>query len=147
MIIKCPECGREVSDKAPTCPSCGVEIAGKVTTCKYCGEVILASETVCPYCKRNLETVTTEHKIQEPPKPEPKNQEYKTQEPLKPESNGTPQRKKRRVTLIVSFILALTIFGILMYFYTQAQSAREAEDYEFAMTSADLEILQNYLLQ
>ena len=147
MIIKCPECGREVSDKAPTCPSCGVEIAGKVTTCKYCGEVILASETVCPYCKRNLETVTTEHKIQEPPKPEPKNQEYKTQEPLKPESNGTPQRKKSRVTLIVSFILALTVFGILMFFYTQAQRDREAEDYEFAMTSADMEILKNYLLQ
>ena len=147
MIIKCPECGREVSDKAPTCPSCGVEIAGKVTTCKYCGEVILASETVCPYCKRNLETVTTEHKIQEPQKPEPKNQEYKTQEPLKPESNGTPQRKKSRVTLIVSFILALTIFGILMFFYTQAQRDREAEDYEFAMTSADMEILKNYLLQ
>ena len=147
MIIKCPECGREVSDKAPTCPSCGVEIAGKVTTCKYCGEVILANETVCPYCKRNLETLTTEHKIQEPPKPEPKNQEYKTQEPLKPESNGTPQRKKSRVTLIVSFILALTVFGILMFFYTQAQRDREAEDYEFAMTSADMEILKNYLLQ
>ena len=147
MIIKCPECGREVSDKAPTCPSCGVEIAGKVTTCKYCGEVILASETVCPYCKRNLETVTTEHKIQEPQKPEPKNQEYKTQEPLKPESNGTPQRKKSRVTLIISFILALTVFGILMFFYTQAQRDREAEDYEFAMTSADMEILKNYLLQ
>lgn len=147
MIIKCPECGREVSDKAPTCPSCGVEIAGKVTTCKYCGEVILASETVCPYCKRNLETVTTEHKIQEPQKPETKNQEYKTQEPLKPESNGTPQRKKSRVTLIVSFILALTVFGILMFFYTQAQRDREAEDYEFAMTSADMEILKNYLLQ
>ena len=147
MIIKCPECGREVSDKAPTCPSCGVEIAGKVTTCKYCGEVILASETVCPYCKRNLETVTTEHKIQEPQKPEPKNQEYKTQEPLKPESNGTPQRKKSRVTIIVSFILALTVFGILMFFYTQAQRDREAEDYEFAMTSADMEILKNYLLQ
>ena len=147
MIIICPECGREVSDKAPTCPSCGVEIAGKVTTCKYCGEVILASETVCPYCKRNLETVTTEHKIQEPQKPEPKNQEYKTQEPLKPESNGTPQRKKSRVTLIVSFILALTVFGILMFFYTQAQRDREAEDYEFAMTSADMEILKNYLLQ
>lgn len=28
-IIKCPECGRQISDKAPTCPSCGVEIAGK----------------------------------------------------------------------------------------------------------------------
>jgi len=28
MLIKCPECGKEVSDKAPTCPNCGVPIAG-----------------------------------------------------------------------------------------------------------------------
>lgn len=26
-IIKCPECGREVSDKAPACPNCGYPIA------------------------------------------------------------------------------------------------------------------------
>lgn len=29
-MIKCPECGHDVSDKAPRCPSCGIEIAGKV---------------------------------------------------------------------------------------------------------------------
>lgn len=29
-IIKCPECGNPVSDKAPICPKCGVEIAGKI---------------------------------------------------------------------------------------------------------------------
>jgi hypothetical protein len=26
-LISCPECGSEVSDKAPTCPKCGVPIA------------------------------------------------------------------------------------------------------------------------
>ena len=26
-LINCPECGRQVSDKAPTCPGCGVVIA------------------------------------------------------------------------------------------------------------------------
>lgn len=31
-IIKCPECGHEISDKAPFCPSCGVPIAGKVVS-------------------------------------------------------------------------------------------------------------------
>lgn len=29
-LIYCPECGHQVSDKAPTCPNCGVEIAGKI---------------------------------------------------------------------------------------------------------------------
>ena len=27
-LIKCPECGHQVSDKAATCPNCGVAIAG-----------------------------------------------------------------------------------------------------------------------
>jgi len=27
VLIKCPECSREVSDKAPTCPKCGAPIA------------------------------------------------------------------------------------------------------------------------
>ena len=26
-LISCPECGNEVSDKAPTCPKCGVPLA------------------------------------------------------------------------------------------------------------------------
>ncbi|MFP4080867.1 MAG: hypothetical protein ACLFMW_07815 [Ectothiorhodospira sp.] len=28
-LIECPECGRQVSDKAPTCPGCGVPIAAR----------------------------------------------------------------------------------------------------------------------
>jgi hypothetical protein len=29
-LIKCSECGREISDKAPTCPGCGNPINGGV---------------------------------------------------------------------------------------------------------------------
>ena len=29
-LISCPECGKEISDKAPSCPSCGVPIAAQV---------------------------------------------------------------------------------------------------------------------
>lgn len=49
-IIKCPECGRQISDKAPTCPSCGVEIAGKITKCPQCGEIYFSSMEMCPNC-------------------------------------------------------------------------------------------------
>jgi len=49
-IIKCPECGRQISDKAPTCPSCGVEIAGKITKCPNCGEVYFSNLEMCPNC-------------------------------------------------------------------------------------------------
>ena len=51
-IIKCPECGHQISDKAPVCPSCGVEIAGKVTKCPNCGEVYFKDQEMCPNCHR-----------------------------------------------------------------------------------------------
>lgn len=50
MIIKCPECGHQVSDKAPVCPSCGVEIAGHIIRCGNCGELYLDEEPSCPNC-------------------------------------------------------------------------------------------------
>lgn len=49
-IFKCPECGHQVSDKAPKCPSCGVEIAGHITTCKHCGQTYFNEELSCPNC-------------------------------------------------------------------------------------------------
>ncbi len=54
MIIKCPECGHQVSDKAPVCPSCGVEIAGHIVRCPHCGEIHLISDGVCPNCHHSL---------------------------------------------------------------------------------------------
>lgn len=55
MIIKCPECGHQVSDKAPVCPNCGVEIAGHVVKCSHCGEIYLKEDEVCPNCHQSPE--------------------------------------------------------------------------------------------
>lgn len=49
-IIKCPECGHQVSDKALTCPECGVEIKGKVTVCKNCNNSYFIDLKECPVC-------------------------------------------------------------------------------------------------
>lgn len=35
-LIKCPECGKQVSDKAPTCPGCGSPIDTAIR-CPKCG--------------------------------------------------------------------------------------------------------------
>ncbi len=32
MLIRCPECNQQVSDKAEICPHCGIKIAGNVTS-------------------------------------------------------------------------------------------------------------------
>ncbi|MFC2760044.1 zinc ribbon domain-containing protein [Hallella multisaccharivorax] len=49
-IIKCPECGRQISDKAPFCPNCGVAIAGKIIRCPQCGEFYFKDQEMCPNC-------------------------------------------------------------------------------------------------
>ena len=59
MIIKCPECGHQVSDKAPICPSCGVEIAGHLIKCSYFGEIYLKEDAVCPNCHHSASTANS----------------------------------------------------------------------------------------
>lgn len=49
-MIKCPECGHQISDKAPVCPNCGVEIAGKIMKCPQCGEIYFKEQEMCPNC-------------------------------------------------------------------------------------------------
>ncbi len=53
-IIKCPECGHQISEKAKICPICGVEIAGNIAKCSYCGEVFFKDAGLCPHCYRPL---------------------------------------------------------------------------------------------
>ena len=53
-MIKCPECGAEISDKASSCPHCGISF-GKRKFCKYCGELIDEDCVVCPKCGKQVE--------------------------------------------------------------------------------------------
>ena len=48
-LIKCIECGKEVSDKATVCIHCGCPIEEKLT-CNECGEVISKNDEVCKNC-------------------------------------------------------------------------------------------------
>ncbi len=46
-LIECYECGKQISDKAPSCPSCGAPAMPPEKKCYECDEVI-ADETGCP---------------------------------------------------------------------------------------------------
>lgn len=160
MLIKCPECGRQVSEKAPTCPTCGIQIAGKIIRCPECGEVYFKEDGMCPACHasagaapqtvRQQErpytasptvTVVNEQPKQEAPTAQPKQGNAEAEQ-----QNEQPKRKSTP-TLVVAIIFAAIVCGALFFFYQQAQSNREAEDYAFAMRSTDPEVLQNYLLK
>ncbi len=45
-LIKCPECGKEISDSAGTCINCGASFS----LCPECGEPVLRSVSVCQNC-------------------------------------------------------------------------------------------------
>ena len=226
-IIKCPECGRQISDKAPTCPNCGVEIAGKVIKCPHCGEVYFSSQEMCPNCHEiavgitnpapirsessasarpdssasaqfgssasvrpetqtlgQQEVVTSAHSASSsvPPvaplqqesqrmarpatPPTPPTPPASPQPPVPPvppvrrpigggNGNGgnegntsegqTAKKKSNRSILIISFIFAVLVCGIMYYFYDSANRNKEQEAYEYAMQSSDPMVLQSYL--
>jgi len=57
-LIKCPDCSREVSDKADACPSCGYPIAKNIGSilnpstvdCLECKKSFPFNDEVCPHC-------------------------------------------------------------------------------------------------
>lgn len=63
-MIKCPECGKEVSENAAKCPSCGYSIKAEKKKekkmneekieCPECHKEVDAKSTVCPYCGNPL---------------------------------------------------------------------------------------------
>lgn len=144
-IIKCPECGHQISDKAPTCPSCGVEIAGKIATCPYCGEVYLRSEGVCPHCHKAGQPVPDSKPKEDPIPVKPQTTAEDT--PQQPTTDTAEKKKKgnNKSILIISVLLAAIVLGVCAYVYHNAQSNQEFEQYQIAMNSTDPMVLQSYL--
>lgn len=54
-LIKCSECGKDVSDTAKSCIHCGCPIEKKVI-CSECGKETLETNNVCPNCGNKLGT-------------------------------------------------------------------------------------------
>lgn len=167
-IIKCPECGHQISDKAPTCPSCGVEIAGKISKCPGCGAIYFNYQKLCPNCyvpnpalgemfgaatapaTAQAQAAQTVQKVA--PRPTPaaaqpvvRQPEKPTTPPPPPPTQAQPRKKSNRTVLILSFVFAVIVCGILYYFYDNANKNKEAEAYEFAMRSSNAMDLQSYL--
>lgn len=115
-LIICPECGNQVSDKAEICPHCGIKIAGNIS----------------PTPPHN---VTPAQVYDKPAGTRPAGQAV----------NAEQQKKKSYTLLIVSFVIALVICGCVYYFYSATQQSKEQEDYEFAIKSNDIEVMQMYL--
>ena len=147
MIIKCPECGHQVSDRARTCPSCGVDIVGKVTRCPDCGEYIFKDDHECPNCHCSINAAASEEESMIP------NNQNALGNPntLIVPTEGTPQPPKKKSrkalwsALIIGFVLALIIVLLGIYYAQKTQMENELRAYENAMMSTEPAVLQNFL--
>lgn len=48
-MINCPECGKQISDKAVSCPNCGYSLKA-VKKCEECGAILPQGAKSCPQC-------------------------------------------------------------------------------------------------
>lgn len=135
-IIKCPECGHQVSDQAKTCPSCGIEIAGKITKCPECGDVVFNDSDECPNCHHPLNIPEVKPQLVTP------RPEVTAEQETSPAKGGM---KRTYVVLIVSFVVALLAVFVSLYFYKTTQDKNEMDAYENAMASSEPAVLQNFL--
>lgn len=151
MIIKCPECGHQVSDQAKTCPSCGIDIAGKITRCPDCGEVIFKEQAACPFCHRTINgSIPSTPSF--PPIQPLVSQNTEADEPQADEErpkatvNGPRRRPKAGyIALVVAFVIALIVVFLGIYFYRSVERENTQKAYNNAVSSDQPAVLQNFL--
>ena len=93
-LIKCKECGHEVSDKASVCPNCGCPIEKRIY-CFECGQLIPEGVNVCPNCGRP------------------------TQDNLTRDSES-PKKSKSGLIWFISILALSVLLGGGYYFYTNS---------------------------
>jgi uncharacterized membrane protein YvbJ len=152
MIIKCPECGHQVSDRAKTCPSCGVDILGKVTRCPDCGEYIFKDDHECPNCHCSINAAAPESNPSSQNTQSGQNTQISQNSlipaAVQPGVEPQPKKKSHKLlwsSLIIAFVLALIIVFLGIYYSQKTQMENEMRAYENAMMSTEPAVLQNFL--
>lgn len=135
-IIKCPECGHQISDKAETCPVCGVKINNNIIKCPHCGNVYLKDQPVCPVCHKAANDPVQQPQPVAPQPAQPVN------EPVAPQPKKSS--KKTIITIVVALVVILAGGG----WYASSVNKLHGDEqtaYLNAMNSSDPAVLQDYL--
>ena len=143
-IIKCPECGHQISDKAEICPVCGVKIKDNTIKCPHCGNVYLKDQSVCPVCHKSpTETVV--------PAMMQTQAQMKAQEQEMPQgaqvNEDTPEKKSRK-NMIIAIVVAIFVIVCGGVWYASSMNSLHGDEqtaYLNAMNSSDPAVLQDYL--
>lgn len=118
MIIKCPECKRQVSSLAGTCPQCGIKIVGNIIQCPNCKEFNLIGQNKCASCNHILETNET-NAIKE--------EETEAKKPRKA-AQGKP--KKKTHGCVWFFLILALLTSIIAFAYFWFENYKKEMEYE-----------------
>jgi ribosomal protein L37E len=103
-LVKCPNCNKNVSDKADFCPACNYKLQNCATLiCTECGNPLHDSDTVCNNCGYPLSKTNTLNS--------------KTKK-----KDKAPQKNLKRIIIIISSILVAVLIGIAIYLLATADS-------------------------
>lgn len=139
-IIKCPECGHQISDKAETCPVCGVRISGNIIKCPHCGNVYLKGQSLCPICHQSPNS--TGGNVA------PANTEKTTANFPNTTPTAKNENKKSNKNKIIAIIIAIVVILAGGLWYANSMNSlhgNEQTAYLKAMQSSDPAVLQDYL--
>lgn len=134
-MIQCPQCGQNISERAPKCIHCGFVLAEKSKkTCIECGEELENDVSICPKCGCPVE--------------ESGNQSAPQQVEVTSVKLKSGVDKKTIVKIMVIVVIAIfaiigAVFGIR--YYNEKQAEQEAiqlsTDYEDKLYSISLTML------
>jgi len=128
-MINCPNCGKQISDKALSCPSCGLELnKGEkpkevARFCEECGVEIPNGITACPACGC----------------PVPVKEEVPQNVDATNISLSKTNKKKRNIFIGVAVIVALAVIAVM--YFTNQQKEKAAVEY-----ASNLELASNTML-
>lgn len=155
-LIKCPECGHDVSTKAPACPQCGVSIAGNLKRCPVCDTILLKDVEECPQCHTHFvveqapeETMTQEEeKVQEVQEvQEPQNTHKSAAAPETPETLP-PSRKHRGGWMLTIIIVALVaLIGLIVWQMKTGENAAAERAYVLLQSCNDPQNYEDFIMR
>lgn len=131
-IIKCPECGREVSTLAVSCPHCGAPIRERFSNA--------AAQS------QNADEEQTQYTNQQGGA---SNQQPNQNRPGSPNRSKTPNNPNKRNRIIIACLIGLIIIiggGTFLYLHTQ-NNRQEQADYNMLMDNFSVADAETFLLK
>ena len=116
-LIKCPNCGLDVSEKATTCVHCGASLASQnnfsVKKCPECGTSLEDSAKVCPFCGYPIDESDISTPVDKVPSPAVPLQSKQHKYSSSPLSLSTLKQLPKKVIVAILILLVLLVKFII----------------------------------